>query len=233
MMNEARRILSLINESPPADEQERGLTYYHGTPNWKAAQKIMREGIRPGSEISSKKSDDDWDDDDDDLLRPVADRVYITPNLHIALVYALGGDVAGSKERILPGDFDTPADRYGCVFEISGSSVNDIQPDEDIIGMLIHDKKYPWLNRLAEEECDGRDLKMVSYGEYKYWAKVGKELIPFLTVEQQHILMKDPKMNMAHKGAIKPVSAWKVDKCDTPKYKPDGSNFFEVAKKVR
>lgn len=114
--------------------------FYHGTANEKAALSILEHGINPPDLVNTKNT----------MLRPVIGRVYVTPHISYAQVYAIGGDYAGNAHMRVPyeGNEDKFVNywgrpgsryesRYGYVFVIPPSAlVGDQQPDEDDIGQL-------------------------------------------------------------------------------------------------
>jgi hypothetical protein len=71
-------------------------------------------------------------------LAPVAGRVYLTPHIKYAIIYALGGDFSGAM--IEAKDYSDP---YGYVFVVKGSDLVDVQPDEDSVGEWLADNAAP------------------------------------------------------------------------------------------
>jgi len=96
---------------------------YHGTSQPGAFHKIIQNGLI-GRAAQERYS-----------LAPIKGRVYMTPQLRTAIVYAIGGDMLGSK---LPEHMVKPGERYGYVFEIDSTDLtDDIMPDEDIVGQAL------------------------------------------------------------------------------------------------
>lgn len=127
-----RDLINIICEAAPTDEM-RARVFYHGTSDTASAEAILREGFR-GRETQGRSH-----------LAPVQGRVYFTPDIHYAIIYALGGDFS---HAMLEGkDFSDP---YGYVFIIRGSDLIDIQPDEDSVGKWLYDNAeaitIPWVN---------------------------------------------------------------------------------------
>lgn len=91
-------------------------TYYHGTNAIDKAKSIMKHGISFGKALSIYTGHE----------APVEGKVYITPNLDIALGYATrtGGDSV-----------------HGYLFVIDGSELTSVEPDEDDVGILIVDNE--------------------------------------------------------------------------------------------
>jgi len=214
--------------APPTSELKMG-TYYHGTPTKERADKIWKDGIKPDLSVTPEHA----------ISKPIAGRVYITKNIGYALIYALGGDVAGSK----PFSLDSYG-QFGYLFVIKGSQLNEIHPDEDEVGKAIYENKLSWLSTLAkklladEDQPDENDdwgsplLDGVKVGDYSSWIKAGKLLLPHLT-DKQKIEIIEKYGNVAHEGILHPTEMWKIDRHLTPKLKRDGSNFFQIAKKVK
>lgn len=190
---------------------------YHGTSSSKAAEEILASGIRPG-DLEGRKN---W-------LTPVPGRVYLTPSLKYAVIYALGGVMMGHD---VPAEWFVKEGPSGYVFEVPAGDLQDAQPDEDSVGEAVYEKKFAWLNYLAERVVAPSRLEKVYGGEYIYFASVGKQLMRHLSDGQKRVLM-DAGANVAHKGAIKPIRAWKFDKRKSKQLAGDASNFFELAERV-
>lgn len=224
--------------APPTPAIKKG-NYYHGTPTKENAVKIWKEGIKPDLSETPEHN----------ISKPVAGRVYITKNIGYALIYALGGDFAG-KSSLLD-SYGQPKSkkelslyRYGYLFVIPGSQFGEIHPDEDQVGKAIYENKLPWLTNLAkkhlaeEDQPDANDeggygalLDGVKDGDYASWIKAGKLLLPHLTDKQKIEIIKKYG-NVAHEGILHPTEMWQIDRNLTPKLKKDGSNFFQLAKKI-
>jgi len=212
--------------------------YYHGTSNKKAADGILKEGVKVPkiAKLDPKYS-----------MVPRKGKVYITPEIKYAIIYAINGDIAGSdyytKKEL---NEDT---RYGYVFEIDGKDLKDIEPDEDSIGEMIANKNPKWLYELFmdldifEEELpddivqDMEDYNMsfhdlVMDGNYAAWAEAGKIVVNELSDEEKLELIS-LGAHIAHTGNIKISGAWKIDKLKTKQLKRDGSNFFKIAEKIK
>lgn len=110
-----------MNEMVEPSSEHRQKTYYHGTGNLDNAINIFKNGFK-AREITSRK-----------LAAPVKGKVYMTSDLRTAVIYAMEGVMMGSKESR---NLDKNR-RYGVVFEISGSELGDIQPDEDSVGEIL------------------------------------------------------------------------------------------------
>jgi len=219
------------NAATPTPAIKKGV-YYHGTTTKEAAEKIWKEGLKPDLSKTPEYN----------LSRPIAGRVYCTKNLGYALIYALGGDVAGKEGMKFLLDKNG---QFGYVFVIPGSLFSEIHPDEDEIGKAIYENKMPWLTDLAKENLSDEDhpdendeglygdlLDGVADGDYSCFIKAGKLLLPLLTDKQKIEIIKKYG-NVAHSGVLHPTEMWKIDRKFTPDLKRDGSNFFKLAERVK
>jgi len=228
-------------EAAPATEFAAD-TYYHGTKTEEQAMGLWESGIKP----------DLWetnpDYDGSTLARPIEGRVYVTKNLGYALHYALGAAMAGS---------DTPYNKkliekhgqYGYMAVIPGSELKEVHADEDQIGEAVHDafkyKSMKWLQELAadhldvdfEEESDDGPiannlLDQVKDGNYDAYIAAGKILMDELTPEM-HLEIIREYGNIAHEGSLMPSELWQIDRNLIPDLAKDGSNFFDLAVKIK
>lgn len=232
------RLFSMIVEAPPPSDEHKQKMWYHGTINIESARKVFEEGFK-AREVSSRR-----------LLAPIKGKVYLTPDLSTAMVYAMGGHVAGHKEtRDLIGP-----ERYGVIFEIPGTKLGDIQPDEDSVGEILKDTinwfdkhespnyKYnwptnmndmKWLYSFAKAELTPLQWqKVVRHYDEAHLYDAGKKLVGRMG-DWQKMRLINMGAHIANEGeTIVPTTGWLIDRTETEKYKEDGSNFFEIAKKV-
>jgi hypothetical protein len=130
--------------------------------------------------------------------------------------------------------------RIGYLFIISGKDLVDIQPDEDSIGEMIFklatgkqfENKLQWLYGLARRKLTDKQWAKLIGGEYVMFAHAGKKLLPLMTDEQKLQLIS-LGAHVAHTGKLIPSAAYKIDGYKIELLKRDGSNFFDVAEKVR
>jgi hypothetical protein len=229
-------------EMAAARVSDKNKAYYHGTSKEASALGIFKYGLDPEyTEIKyagdKKKSN----------FKPQENRVYITPDLSYAMIYGIGGDYAGTD---CTRDIKSMG-QYGFVFEISGSDIHDIVPDEDSIGefisMWLDDSGYykkidpdffkkeselRVMNSvigLAAKHLTDSQYRKVKDGEAEYWAKAGKKLIPYMSDEMK-LKIIDLGAHVAHHGNIKPIKCYRFDRADVVNMKKDGSNFFDYAK---
>ena len=203
--------------------------YYHGTPSKEAAESILQSGIQP-PDLSSRRG----------TLTPVQGKVYITPFIEYAQIYAIGGNLAGNDGSTMIDNYG----KYGYVFVINSDRLGEVQPDEDSIGEMIYENKISWLNKMAkyyldEEPYDdeGQELgyyslyQAVMGGEYDAWATAGKILVEEMNDGEKQKLI-DAGAHIAHTGLILPNKAYRIDRSKTIHLKRDGSNFFALAQEI-
>jgi len=223
------RFKEFLAEMAAPAEQHLSSVYYHGTDE-AGAQGIMQRGIEAGDIIlpTSKKSRCP-------SLEPVPGKVYITPKIGYAQVYAIGGDMAGSNYRSTAGQ-----STHGYVFVIKGSQLKDIQPDEDSIGEMIWRQLYePKDNRflktyayMAQQILTPKQFLKLKDGEYVMYAHVGKKLLAKMS-DADKLEFINLGAHIAHTGNLQPDETWKIDLSKMREMKRDGSNFFELAEKVK
>lgn len=182
------------NGTIPPDIKKR--RFFHATNVESEAKSILKSGtVKPGQTEHVSK------------LTPVEGRAYATQDLEYALIYALGGAMAGHD---LPESF-FESGQFGYIFEIDQNSLDDIQPDEDSIGEAIYDQRYGWLNKLAKRVLTPRQHSDVMDGFYDEWASAGKKLVGKMTDEQKYGLIRDGA-HIANLGELEIKNVWKVDK---------------------
>lgn len=236
--------------------------FYHGTSNEEAAKAILENGINPPDLTTAKNT----------MLRPVVGRVYVTPHIGYAQIYAIGGAFAGASYLRIPyegneerfksvwGRSERNASRYGYVFVIPETALSgDQQPDEDDVGQLYHyalrggtggyadtHNQEVW-DKLAANPILIRNFKYVMDtvvtaatrkrlmdGEYAYYARAGKQALKNkrFTPELKKALI-DIGCHVAHEGSVIPSECWKLDKAKVGWLEKDGSNFFDIAERIR
>lgn len=214
-------------------ESDLAKTYYHGTYKVKDASDILKNGIK-APDLTGRN----------EKLTPRKGKVYITSHLRTAQIYAIGGDVAGSDSPYaIPNDIHYAP--FGFLFVIDGKDLKDIEPDEDNVGELIWQIQLDYkkgiqpsveqrtLLDLARIALTPRQLQRVFQGEYGDWAVAGKKIIPKLSDEMKLWLIDQPNVHIAHHGTIFPKEAWQIDLHKIPQLKPDASNFFQIAEKIK
>lgn len=162
--------------------------FYHGTNSEIKALKILQEGILP--DLSQTQG----------LARPVDGHIYLATNLKEAIPYLLGGAMAGHD---LPAEWILES-RYGYIFVVSESKLENYQPDEDQVGQAICENKFNWVSQyysflenqppLEEEEEDHQFhhnlLQQIQDGEYAAWIKAGHLLLPKLSDSEKNDIIQ-------------------------------------------
>ena len=225
-MNELRKYIRKVL-TEVIDTQTK--VYYHGTPSKEAAESILQSGIQP-PDLSSRQG----------ALTPVQGKVYITPDISYAQIYAIGGDLAGSDASRMIQNYG----QFGYLFVIDGDKLGDVQPDEDSVGEMVHNDEISWLSDMAryylEEEPyddEGQDLgyynlyDAVMGGEYDAWATAGKFLLDEMSDTEKQKLI-DAGAHIANTGVLIPSKAYRIDRGLTQQLKSDGSNFFDLAEEM-
>lgn len=229
----------LMFEMSMPRESDRSKMYYHGTDSLSKAMSIFKDGFK-GQDITS-----------DELLAPIKGKIYMTHSLSYAMIYAFGGIMMGHE----PFETYEGADRYGVVFEIPGSMLGDIQPDEDSVGDMVYSalhwfkngkfklsetrleldqvKRLKWLYDLSRKILTPYvRRKVMRYDDIVDIWDAGKKIVGYLSDEEKLMLI-DLGAHVANEGdRIYPENGWLVDKMDSKKYNEDGSNFFELAKLI-
>jgi hypothetical protein len=214
-MKTFKEFTNSINEAAPSDDIKSKMVY-HGTTSRAAALGIAKNGIV--SPEPPKKSNE---------MTPVEGKVYVTPHINYAQIYAMGGDVAGSNYQMQHHQHE----HYGYVFGVHGHKLKDVQPDEDSVGEAVYKKSHPWLSSMAKEKLHPTTHKNIMEGEYGAWAKGGKQLVKKMSDSQKTSLI-DSGAHIAHAGTLKPDAVYRIHKDKIPLLKKDGSNFFEHAEKI-
>lgn len=209
--------MNLSEAAAKASHKEK--TYYHGTTKESIAESIMENGLVP-PDMSGQK---------DTLLKPVDGKVYLTPDISYALIYAIGGSIVGED---VPESFIKNEGRYGYVFLVDGKDLQDIQPDEDAIGqMLAIDDGPEWLDRRAKAILGPSTYRRAKEGDYCWGARAGKTMLRHMT-DAEKLDLIDKGTAIAHHGNLRPFAVWKVDKLRCRDLEKDGSNVSEVCEYI-
>jgi hypothetical protein len=205
-------------QSAPVRDIDKTKTYYHGTSKLAYAQAILREGTLKPPDVVSKG-----------FLAPVKGRVYVTPTLAYAAIYAMGGNMAGSK---WPEEFITK-EPNGYLFTIAGKDLADIQPDEDSVGEILFGKDPPYfLTYYADKYLSDNIKRRGKDGDYMYYAKAGKILLKHLSDSEKMALI-DRGAHVAVEGSVPFQQCWEFPKNRTQDLAKDASNFFDLSKRIR
>lgn len=229
--NDNRRLRPIEEMAAPRDK-DREKVYYHGTGE-QHAQEIIKSGYLKGRDKQERHA-----------LAPMKDHVYITPHLHYAQIYGIGGDMAGHENAHEHAKGD-----HAYVFEVHGKDLKDIHPDEDTVGEKVSDElktkwnsetrksepdpanKHPWLQHLAPYYMTPRQKMNIKNHFIDVQSRVGKKLNKVMDDWQKYRLIDDGA-HIAHKGPLPVSRAWKVHKSKFHLLKRDGSNFFDHAEEI-
>lgn len=226
-MKTLKTFSEFINESSGINSKG---NWFHGSSTKNIDKIINSKYLMPGNKTGNSS------------FIPIKDRIYLSTDIHYSIIYLLGGDLAGNN-HIKEGK--------GYLFVINPLSYKgDIIPDEDALGEMICNKKPKWLYDYAkkffendyefdlpedlEEEMEFLGLslfQMIMNGDYISWPFAGKELLDDLSNTEIRGLLKYTN-NFSVKEKIKFKEVWEFDYKNTKKLKADGSNFFELSKKI-
>jgi len=181
---------------------------WHGTPDENSCAQISRERVlRPLA--------DPYDKYKGGIATPMEGRVYVSKDPNYALIYALGGDMAGSASPPIRGS------RYGCLFEVEVPDDADIVIDEDELGELAAEEQIAWLSKLAQEVSSGKMYGPRSFrqslwraakdGDYNAWIRLGHLLHKALRPPNMRRLLEYAK-NYAVLGPVRVVHGYCIDK---------------------
>lgn len=189
---------SQSQSSIPSDIRSR--KFFHGVSTTDRGEAFLQQGFIDPARTEQGKT----------FLAPVANMTYASQEPATALIYSVGGDLAGTESGV-PEQWIAEKGRYGYIFEIDPDSLSTIQPDEDSIGEATWEEKYDWLNQLARRNLTANQFRKVMDGEYIYWAQAGKKLVPLMSQDQKYELIRDGA-NIANVGPLRFGRAWRIDK---------------------
>jgi hypothetical protein len=222
--------------------------YFHGTSREDWAERIAKHGIRPPSETVVKPTKRGQ-------MMPVVGRVYLTPHLADAQIYALGANYAGAA--LSPWQWKDDG-RFGFLFVILGRALVDVEPDEDSVGEAffhalqddrgpghaVHYSDDPLWNAVSRDPQFASALATfasrvltpkqkhdVKYGHYPAWAAGGKRALKVMP-DWMKMRLIEAGAHVSHAGVLMPSEMWRIDKMRSQDLRKDGSNFFEVAERI-
>lgn len=244
-------------EAVPIPESHREQVFYHGTPNTKAGKKIIQEGeLRPGEAGYTSMSPVP----ERVYLTPSLEYVsaYVCGGVcdsnPVERLIERGGQygylfvVMGSDLVDLVPDED-----------VLGTLLSENKPSwlREEFERLLNDNQADWeamsdqaiSEAIEVEEEDDPDfspefyaqeysfLQNVYMGQFPEIAMAGKFLLEYMDEKEMEDLMEDitsDKGNaLSHDGPVKFSEAWRFDKNLAPELNKDGSNFFELAERVK
>lgn len=228
-MRELINIITTLSEMAVPSDAMRETTFYHGTKSKEAAVSIWKNGL--DSNFTNIKYGDK-----NPVMRPVVGRVYVTPHLDYACIYALNGVLMGTDL----------VKQSGWVLEFDGKQLGDVQPDEDSVGEFInyylnkhyYSEKYPEvcnsplvarITNMASSLFKESTMRKVKDG-YSLWiTKVGKSILKHLTDSEKLQLIK-LGAHVANHGIMIPNKLWEITPKAAKMLERDCSNFHSVAK---
>lgn len=187
------------------------------------------------------------------MLAPVQGRIYLTQDVSLAQIHAMGGAYAGHE---LPESLKKGG-TAGHVFAVRIDDSMDVVPDEDNVGSLVTAAEnidrpvspYSDQPRLDHNmrgdsvfsermtgflrECATEiQWRRARDGEMAYQAAIGKKAIKLMPTWMKQKLL-DYGANAAVRAESLPIeSAWRLEHSQTIDLVRDGSNFFQVARPV-
>jgi len=191
----------LAKTIPVPDEYLNQIFYHGGYYEDSVIQDIFTNGLK-GRDVQGRA-----------MLAPLKNFVYMTKDFNYALIYAVGGSILGSGSPMS----DSKDKPWGLVFEIPGSSLSNIQPDEDAIGELIwrayseNNASLEWLKYYAETYLTSNQLKKIKEGEYMYYAQGGKRLTRYLPHSVLERLLQ-VSFAFSNEGRVAVSGAYVVDR---------------------
>lgn len=224
-----------LTEAPPTDALKT-VRLYHGTQRTSAAESILRTGLRPGMRTTYKGD-----------LRPAAGKVYLTPDLYLAMSHALGSRWKTKTSNTFDDDH-----QYGYIFVVNGSDLTDVDPDEDAIGEFLwmysdtrdgfrfdprHEPDAAEREQIWDfivqhgKKSDIRQSLELSPRRPRAWASLGKTLQPIMP-DWMKLKFIEWGAPIAHHGSIYPSECWRIARADVHKLDEAASNFFEVAERI-
>ena len=122
-----------LKEMAMPSKKLKSLKYYHGTAGEKRANKIWTEGLKPQASSSYSHYTG--------LFTPMEGNVYITNKLYTAYEYA-----QNTYDKIAPED----ENKFAYIFEIDGTELKNVFPDEDQVGAAYLKAAFPWTSKYDE-----------------------------------------------------------------------------------
>lgn len=222
--------------------------YYHGCKTLQG-EMILKDGyIKPGNTDTIRGN----------KLTPIMNRTYVTPSIREACIYAIGGVLLGHQiygkkdgyfgyifevdindKKILADEDYVGYAIYLCFeslkFEMNGQNGRlkyyNYDPHDTIINWRIQAKKE-YLQFAKDNLTKLQFDKCIKYNDYGDFSVAGKKLIKVLP-ERMNQWLLDANSSGSVEGNLKIINYWKIDyEHDVIKLKEDGSNFFDIIKKI-
>jgi hypothetical protein len=239
---------NLHNESILLPTDLSNKTFFHGCPVQLKGEQMAEDGfLKPGMLKNSSRS-----------LTPIAGKVYITPNLEESVIYALNGSFIGSTSPL--DRLDKKQGQYGYVAVFTGKQLSNVIPDEDFVGSVLYHllngdidvqymKNYQkvryenvqnWSDEMKNKflhlaryiYTPDRLEELKNYDDFADLARAGKTLISNMSVELMDAFIKSG-CSLANQGNIMIKKLYKFDKSLRSQLKPDCSNFYKLAERIK
>jgi len=223
IMNYGRQSELARFRNPAPTEVVLSREYYHATSDTQSGEEILESGVINPSNPKSKA-----------LLAPRVGMTYMSPSLYIASIYALGGVFMGHRfDR-----HDTPfgKGRYGYIFLVDNSSLQDVEPDEDEVGEMatadMRSRGPQWLKSMASGIAAPSRLRRAMFGEVAYQASIGKQVLRQMPNYLKLELIEISGVSIANRGPVSISAAWRLDKNLSFEIEKDGSNVLVISERV-
>lgn len=234
--------------SPDQPRDDRGQwvasEYWHGTSDERSGKAILASGTLVPQDKSKTAG----------MMKPVAGRVYLSPDPSYAQIYAIGGDVAGNDHRNFATEDFGDEGRYGYIFKVRGADLDPAKliPDEDQLGNVSDfTGQYPpnefshefskalFANPSLRQRLDGEAQRLMTDRQYRqakqgfmaYQAAGGKRMLKGMSRATLEAVMASGS-NVAHDGPVKIAEAYRIDKTRIGDLKHRGADVLPALMRV-
>lgn len=222
----------LYEMAKPLD-QHINMTYYHGSP---LTDSQISDILKNGFDF--KHTELKYENHPKMTSKPVQNHIYLTTSRAYALTYACKGFYSdnGTDWKFKYNEKNFAPNSKAVVFEISGSKLTDIYPDEDEIGYTLYEilkkEKLGMFEQqildVAKTVLNQKQLEDVLDNKHPdVLIKVGKKIMYKLPDELKYYIISQNK-NISNKGKIIPDKAFVLDFEDFNKVKTI-SDFYKLA----
>lgn len=197
-----------ISEIIQPDKSLRAATLYHGTSTKDAAESIKRNGLKSQPQILQQKYSGH------ESMIPIAGGIYLTRDFGNAVRYSFMSEV--KDEQYLQFVKSEP---YGYVFEVDGSQLTGVTPDEDQYGNILHqivlrNPTTPQLSALLSRiPTHLRSTLQQKSIDYPTVALAGKWFIHNSSPSLQAYAL-NRYSNVVNFGTMMPTAVWTIPKPD-------------------
>lgn len=233
--------------------QMRQQTFYHGTSDDENGRSIMQNGIVPGNSSHARGH----------LTPVAGRSYLTTDLRYGVIYCIGGAMLGHADPSYLINKTSRHGrtSQYGWLFVIHGDRLlDDVQPDEDSVGeaaqfaeiilnrpessrfyqdsplfqgLLRVDRQWlRYFHHNAKSSMTPRQWEDAIFGMIAAQASGGKRFLKRMN-DTDKLNLIDCGAHVAYRGPLVPNEAWRFDKMHTPELERDGSNFWELAEKVR